>query len=139
MIDTEPLISHVRSQVSAIPQKQRQMAVVRQTIVCSVAEMLRDLGLTPLPGFKPPLSTRERIDLVGIDPGGGFVCAFNIDPLVSLEKIKALDKIACEHKFFITFSHRSDKVNESKFFLPPDVTHIDTGSTDIILGDEIVW
>lgn len=127
MLDPEQVVRRVSEEIEAIPEDLRQTEVIRQTIICLVSDMIIGAGLRPLPRFLPPLSARDKIDLVAVDPGGNFVGQVVVDPLVSLEKVKAMERLDCQPKFFITFSPRRDKVKESTFFLPGDVTHIDAG------------
>ncbi len=127
MLDPEQVIARAKARLEAVPEDHRQTEVVRQTIICLVSDLVTQAGLRPLPCFLPPLSTRDRIDLVALNQGGDFAGQVSVDPLVSLEKVKAMERLDCRPKYFITFSPRRDKVKQSTFFLPGDVTHIDVG------------
>jgi hypothetical protein len=127
MLDAQQVIAQARARIEAVPEDLRQTEVIRQTIVCLVSDLLIQAGLRPIPLFLPPLSTRERIDLVALDAGGDFAGQVSVDPEVTLEKVKAMDRLDCRPKYFITFSPRKDKVSLSTFFLPAEVTHIDVG------------
>ena len=85
------------------------------------------MGLIPVGAWKPPKSTRDRIDLVGV-AGSGEVpkveMAFVVDPLVELAKVKALEWVEAPHKIVVSFAERADKVEQSTFFLNSDLTHI---------------
>jgi hypothetical protein len=127
MLDPEQVIARAKARIEAVPEDHRQAEVVRQTIICLVSDLLIQAGLRPLPLFLPPRSTQDRIDLVALDAAGDFAGQVSVDSLVSLEKVKAMDRLECRPKYFITFSPRTDKVKQSTFFLPGDVTHIDVG------------
>jgi hypothetical protein len=105
----------------------RQDEVDRQVIILLLADALRQMDLLPVPAWKPPKSTRECIDLVGITPQSDppeVQVAFAVDPVVELPKLKALEWVTCNHKIVVTFSKRADKVKQSTFFLMPGLEHI---------------
>lgn len=117
----------MRAEIENIPQTMHQEAAVRATLVCLLFQAVKQMGLVALPYWKPPRSTREGIDLVGVDDSGELPqvkMAFTVDPLVELAKIKAMEWVDCEHKIVVTFSQRADKVKQSTFFLMPGLTHL---------------
>ena len=121
------LAATLRTEMERIPQTMRQDQVDRQVIILLLADALRQMELLPVPAWKPPKSTRDRIDLVGITPDSDppeVQVAFAVDPLVELPKLKALEWVECPHKIIITFSTRADKVQQSTFFLMPGLEHI---------------
>jgi len=121
------LAATLRTELERVPQTMRQEEVDRQVIILQLAEALRQMGLVPLPAWKPPKSTRDRLDLVGITPDSNppeVQVAFAVDPLVELPKLKALEWVMCPHKIVITFGPRADKVKQSTFFLKPGLEHI---------------
>lgn len=121
------LAANLRTEMERIPQTMRQDQVDRQVIILLLADALRQMELLPVPAWKPPKSTRDRIDLVGITPDSDppeVQVAFAVDPLVELPKLKALEWVECPHKIIITFSTRGDKVQQSTFFLMPGLEHI---------------
>ncbi len=121
------LAEAMRAEIEAIPQTMRQEAAIRGALICLLSSAVKQMGLIALPGWKPPLSTREGIDLVGVDGSGELPevkLAFSVDPLVELAKVKAMEWVDCEHKIVVTFSERADKVQQSTFFLMPGLTHL---------------
>jgi hypothetical protein len=121
------LAEAMRREMEAIPQTMRQDAAVRQALVCLLYQAVKDMGLIPLPAWKPPLSTGESIDLVGVNASGELPeikIAFAVDPLVELPKVKAMKWVECPDKVVVTFSQRKDKVEQSTFFLTPALEHI---------------
>ncbi len=118
----------LREELEAIPASLRQEEEERQTAVCLLHAAVRQMGLLALPAWKPPRSTRDRLDLVGVVPGSHppeVRVAFVVDPLVELAKIKALEWVECPDKVVVTFSRRTDKVKQSTFFLAPGLGHVD--------------
>jgi len=121
------LAEAMRQEIKAIPQTMRQEAVIRQALVCLLYQAVKEMGLIPLAGWKPPRSTREGLDLVGVDDSGELPrvqIAFVIDPLVELPRLKALEWVDCEDKIVVSFSERADKVQQSAFFLTKAHTHL---------------
>jgi hypothetical protein len=117
----------LREELDRIPPALRQDEVTRGTIVCLLSQALKGMGLIPVPGWKPPRSTRDRIDLVGVQEKDGLPVvkvAFAVDPLVELTKVKALEWVDCPDKVFVTFSERADKVKQSTFFLSAAHVHL---------------
>lgn len=121
------LAEAMRREIKAIPQTMRQEGVIRQALVCLLYQAVKQMGLIPLAGWKPPLSTREAIDLVGVE-GSEEVpkvhIAFVIDPVVDLPRLKALEWVDCPDKVVVSFSERADKVKQSAFFLTKEHTHL---------------
>ena len=123
-IDAIPLI---RQDLESLHNAFRQEEVARQIIIFHLAKFLADTGLKAVPSWKPPRSTRDRVDLVGVNPESDppeIKIACVVDPLVELPKLKAMEWVSCEEKIVVTFSPREDKVSQSTFFLSPDMKHI---------------
>ena len=92
---------------------------IRHTIICFMAGAIRQMDLTPVAAWKPPKSTRDCIDLVGVTPGSHppeVKLAVVADPLVELPKLRTLEWVDCPDKLVITFSERADKVQADHLF-----------------------
>jgi hypothetical protein len=123
----QQLAATLRTGIESVPQTMRQESVDRQVIILLLADALRQMDLLPVPAWKPPKSTRECIDLVGITPNSNppqVQVAFAVDPLVELPKLKALEWVECPHKIVVTFHTRADKVKLTTFFLKPGLEHV---------------
>ena len=121
------LAQAMRQALEEIPLALRQEEVARQSLICLLSQALRQMGMQPVPAWKPPRSTRDRIDLVGVEPGSDppvVRVAFAVQPLVELTQVRALEWVDCPDKVFVTFSSRSDKVKQSTFFLGPGHIHL---------------
>lgn len=117
----------IREELAEIPRALRQDEVVRETIICLLSQAVRQMGFIPVLAWKPPRSTRDRIDLVAVHPQTDppqVQMAFAVDNLVELPKVRALDWVDCPDKVFVTFSERQDKVKQSTFFLSAVHTHL---------------
>lgn len=118
----------LRQRLEDIPKELYQDEAARQTVVCLLFEAVSQMGLLPLPGWRPPRSTRDRIDLVGVDASASpprVELAVVVDPLVELAKVRSLEWVDCPDKLVVTFSRRADKVAQSTFFLNPQLEHLD--------------
>lgn len=123
----QALVQSMREAIEKIPDTMRQEAVVRQVILLVLARAVAEMGFLALPAWKPPRSTRDRIDLVAVDDSGELPrveMAFSVDPLVELAKLKAMEWVEAPHKIVITFHERADKVKPTTFFLAKEHTHL---------------
>ncbi len=123
----QALAGAMRQHIETIPEVMVQDEVIRRGLVCFLAGAVRDMGLVPLMGWRPPRSTRDVIDLVGVDASGEtpkVEIAFVVDALVELPRLKNLEWVDCPHKIVISFSKRADKVAQTSFFLGKEHTHL---------------
>lgn len=123
----DDLAKSMRQAVEAIPLAMRQDEVIRQTLICLARQAVADTGLVAVAAWKPPKSTRDYIDLVGVDPSGevpSVEVAFVVDSLVELPKVRALEWVEAPTKIVVSFAERADKVEQSTFFLNKDLTHL---------------
>ena len=121
------LAQALRQALDGLPRALVQEEVQRQTIICLLYQAVTGMGLIPVPGWRPPRSTRDRIDLVGVLPDTNpprIEVAFAVSPLVELALLKSLEWVECPHKVIVTFHERADKVRQSTFFLGQDHTHL---------------
>jgi hypothetical protein len=124
----DQLVGVLRHELSQVPVAMMQEQVARQVILSLLYDALKKMGLIPVPSWKPPRSTRDHIDLVGVAPDTNppkVEIALSVDPLVELAKVKAMEWVECDQKVVVTFSQRSDKVQQSTFFLTPALYHLD--------------
>ncbi len=128
----DQLAQALRAEINAIPKTMRQDEAVRQAVICLLYQAVKEMGLTPVPAWRPPKSTRDRVDLVGVAPGAEGIpevkVAFAVDALVELSKVKSLEWVQCEQKVVVTLSPREDKVKQSTFFLTKELTHLHVGA-----------
>ncbi|MFH1033371.1 MAG: hypothetical protein V1806_02600 [Pseudomonadota bacterium] len=62
----QALAQEMRDALAEIPKPLRQEEVARQVIIGLLARAVTGMGLIAVPAWKPPRSTRDRIDLVGV-------------------------------------------------------------------------
>jgi hypothetical protein len=114
----------LEKELARIPKPFRQGSVVRQTIKCFLYGVVKQAELWPVPDFKPPRLREGFVDLIGVDSDNSVRCAFAINSLVELKAVKSLEALDVAEKWMITFSPLDKKVQESKFFLKPDIQHL---------------
>jgi hypothetical protein len=127
-LELDALRGSLREELERVPEAMRQDEVSRQVIIAALTQALKEMGLVAVPAWRPPKSTRDRIDLVGVRPGTHppeVEAAFGVEAVVELAKVKAMEWVEAPHKFVVTFSPRADKVAQSTFFLTPGVNHLD--------------
>ncbi|MCD6320242.1 MAG: hypothetical protein J7M03_06120 [Candidatus Desulfofervidaceae bacterium] len=117
----------VKRALKKIPAGLRHEITLAETIKCVLFQWIREQELIPVPHYRPPRRQEEPLPLVAFKRGGEIVYAFAIAPVVTLGAMKTLKAIEVKEKYFITFSSFKKKVEESKFFLTPDVVHIHLG------------
>ena len=123
----QTLIQVIKERLEEIPTPLRQVDVERQVIIFCMAEALRQMELIPVSAWKPPLSTRQSLDLVGVQPGGEvpkIEMAILADPLVELPRVRSLEWVDCPTKIYITFSPRLDKIKPTLLFLGESHIHL---------------
>ncbi len=122
------LIQELKAELAALPQAMVQEDVQRQVILNVLYQAIKQMDLVPVPSWKPPRSTRDCVDLVGVTPQTHppeVKLAISVDPLVELKKVRAMEWVECDQKIMVTFSERADKVKQSTFFLTPQLSHLD--------------
>ena len=122
--------SLIKSKLEAVPETLRQDDSSRHIIINCFYNMLEEKGVMVLPAWKPPRSTRDRLDLVAVEPSTEdgiprIKVAVVASPLVELPMVKSLEWVECENKIYVTFSQRTDKVKPTTLFLKEDHIHLD--------------
>jgi len=123
----------LRKEIEALPRAMAQDEVIRNKIICLLARELEARGLIAVPAWKPPRSTRGRVDLVAVKPETDppeLAAAFGVEALVELEKVKAMEWVEAELKVVVTFSRNAEKVRASRFFLTEGLVHLDIFGPD---------
>ena len=122
--------SLIRLKLESVPDTMRQEDSSRRIITSIFYNAAEQMGLLPLPGWKPPRSTRESLDMVALQPElqeglPRIAWVMVSDPLVELPRVRALEWVECPYKIYVTFSPRIDKVKPTTLFLKQDYIHLD--------------
>jgi hypothetical protein len=85
---------------------------------------LCELGFQVVGDYMPPRITDRPIDLIVVNKNLEIVYALCLDNLVTLAAVKSLSSFEAAHKVIFTTGTILKKVQESRFFLKPDILHI---------------
>ncbi|NLI81782.1 MAG: hypothetical protein GX443_08865 [Deltaproteobacteria bacterium] len=107
-----------------LPKPYRNEHSVRRTLQCFLYGRLREAGYQVIADYMPPRISDRPIDLIALDDQMEIVLAVCLDSLVTLAAVKSLGSFECHRKIIFTMSIAEKKVQESRFFLKPDIEHI---------------
>jgi len=107
-----------------IPEAFRNDHTVRGTLQCHLYGHLRSQGLRVVADYLPPRIHDRPIDLIAVGDAREIVYAVCFDSLVTLAAVKSLTSFESVHKVIFTTGLLAKKVQESRFFLKPEVHHL---------------
>jgi hypothetical protein len=64
------------------------------------------------------------VDLIVLQEDGAVLLALCLDTVVTLAAVKSLSSFESVHKVIFTMGLLEKKVQESRFFLKPDILHV---------------
>ena len=107
-----------------IPKQFRNDHTVKRTLQCELYQLLRGPGCRVVADYMPPRMVDRAIDLICGNESNEIEYAVCIDPLVTLAAVKSLGSFESLNRIILTTSLLEKKVQESKFFLNPEITHV---------------
>lgn len=107
-----------------IPKPYRNDRSVRRILQCCLYGLLKEAGYTAVADYMPPRIADRSIELIALNKDLEIVYAFCLDTLVALPAVKSLISFPSTHKIIFTTGHLEKKVQESRFFLKPEIEHI---------------
>lgn len=107
-----------------IPKPYRNDHSVRRTLQCCLHGLLKGIGYIVVADYMPPRIADRPIDLIAFNKDMEIVYAFCLDTMVTLSAVKSLGSFPSTHKVIITTGMLEKKVQESRFFLKPEIEHI---------------
>jgi hypothetical protein len=107
-----------------IPKVFRTDHTVRRTLQCRLYERLNRKGYRVVADYMPPRILDRPIDLIVLDDNHAILIALCLDTLVTLAAVKSLSSFEAAHKIIFTTGMLEKKVQESRFFLKPDIQHV---------------
>jgi hypothetical protein len=107
-----------------IPKPFRNDHAVRRTLQCHLYGRLCQGEYQLVADYMPPRIQDRPIDLIAVRGNHEIVCAICIDNLVTLAAVKSLSSFEATHKAIFTTGLLLKKVQESRFFLKPEIHHI---------------
>ena len=108
-----------------IPKAYRNDQSVRRTLQCSLFGAWRktDKGVV-VADYRPPRVLDRLVDLITLNSDGTIDMAVCLDSVVTLAAVKSLSSFEAAQKGIITTGLFEKKVQESLFFLKPDIQHL---------------
>lgn len=108
----------------AVPKPFQSQKALRRTLQCALYAKLASEGSLVVADYQPPRADRP-VDLIvvdGIPPT--IACAICFDDVVTLYAVKSLSSFEAVVKVIFTTGPLKKKVEESRFFLKPDIHHV---------------
>ena len=107
-----------------IPKPFRNDHSVRRTLQCRLYEKLRAGGYRAVADYMPPRIIDRPVDCIALNANREIVYALCLDSVVTLAAVKSLGSFEAAHKIIFTTGFLEKKVQESLFFLKPDILHV---------------
>lgn len=110
-----------------IPKPFRNDHSVRRTLQCRLYGRLHGMGFHVVADYLPPRIQDRPIDLIALkrdDKELLIEYAICIESVVTLAAVKSLSSFEAADKLIITCSLLEKKVQESRFFLKPEIRHL---------------
>jgi hypothetical protein len=129
MTDVAPLDMDVlKHQLEAawreMPKPFRNEHSVRRTLQCRLYAKFREMGRCVVADYMPPRVADRPVDLVIVGENNAIQAAVCFDTVVTLAAVKSLSSFEASEKIIFTTGLLEKKVQESRFFLKPDIRHI---------------
>ena len=107
-----------------IPKGFQNEHTVRRTLQCYLYGHLRKLGYRVVANYLPPRIQDRPIDLIALNDRKEIVYAVCLESVVTLAAVKSLSSFEAAGKIIFTTGLLEKKVQESRFFLKPDIEHL---------------
>ena len=107
-----------------IPKPFRNDHSVRRTLQCDLYARMCRLGFRVVGDYLPPRALDRPIDLIALNDQQQIEYALCLDNLVTLAAVKSLSSFESTHKIIYTMGPMEKKVQESRFFLKPEILHV---------------
>lgn len=107
-----------------IPKAFRHDHAIRRTLQCHLFGQLRQTPYRIVADYMPPRIQDRAIDLIAVKDEHEIIYAICIDTVITLAAVKSLSSFEAAHKAIFTTGLLMKKVQESRFFLKPDIQHI---------------
>jgi hypothetical protein len=107
-----------------IPKPFRNDYSIRRTLQCHLYWQLAQAGHRVVADYMPPRIQDRAVDLIAVSENHEIVYAVCLENVVSLAAVKSLSSFEAMHKVIFTTGPLLKKVQESRFFLKPDIEHL---------------
>jgi len=123
-LDLESWKKELEAAWREIPKAYRNEHTVRRTLQCHLYGRLLVMKYLVVADYMPPRIQDRPIDLIALSQNMEIVHAVCFDTLVTLSAVKSLASFPSVHKTIFTTGMLEKKVQESRFFLKPEVEHL---------------
>jgi hypothetical protein len=115
---------HLEKAWLEMPKAFRNDHSVRRTLQCQLYWQLSRTGHRVVADYMPPRILDRPVDLIALNDKLEIVFAICIDTVVTLAAVKSLSSFEAANKAIFTTGLLLKKVQESRFFLKPDIHHL---------------
>lgn len=109
---------------ATIPASFRNDYTVRRSLQCHLYGHLRQMGHKMVADYLPPRIQDRPIDLLAVGGDNDILYAICFDSVVTLAAVKSLLSFESAHRIIFTTGLLEKKVQESRFFLKPEIIHL---------------
>lgn len=106
-----------------MPKRFRNDHTVRRTLQCFLYGRLKEAGYRVVADYMPPRIQDRPIDLIAVNDNLEIVLAMCFDSVITLAAVKSLSSFDSQRKVIFTVGLFEKKVDESRFFLKPEIEH----------------
>lgn len=107
-----------------MPKRFRNDHTVRRTLQCFLYGRLKEAGYRVVADYMPPRIQDRPIDLIAVNENLEIVLAMCFDSVITLAAVKSLSSFDSQRKVIFTVGLFEKKVDESRFFLKPEIEHV---------------
>ncbi len=108
----------------AVPKPFRSDRSLQRTLQCALYAKLSAEGQTVVADYLPPRADRP-VDLIVLNAGQPSIdAAVCFESVITLYAVKSLSSFEAGLKVIFTTGPLKKKVEESRFFLKPDIRHV---------------
>ena len=124
-VQFDELVKKLEGCWKKIPKHFKNGKTIRRTLQCCLFFYWTEKGFTAIADYFPPRVTDRPIDIIVLNPEDNkkIDLAICIDELVTLHAVKSLSAFDAREKVIFTTHSLKKKVDESRFFLKPDIKH----------------
>jgi hypothetical protein len=123
-LDLEELKRELEGTWRDIPKPFRNDLAIRRTLQCRLYARLNEKGWCVIADYMPPRIADRAVDIIVVGKNQTIQYAFCIESVVTLAAVKSLSSFEAEKKIIFTIGLLEKKVQESRFFLKPEIEHI---------------
>jgi hypothetical protein len=123
-IDWKALKPQLEGVWKRIPKPFRTERSIHGVLQCCLYGILQEAGYLVVADYMPPRLHDRGVDLIALDQDHKVVHALCLDTVIPLAAVKGLASFEARHKIIITTGALEKKVQESRFFLKPEIEHL---------------